>query len=548
MPPSKAAYQATQDRLRATRFAARAFLAPGKAEAMARDWIGQTPGVDADWNQALDWACEAMLMTPSLLGVTAYDRLARAKPADPEALGWLRAATLRLLRVEQRRCIDLASGESVALVLDYVPPTAFLFGRFVKGADGMTFPVGEIANLDESDTAIALSYARSAGRGLGNQAGCAQAVFRHLVRQGRTAPPPFDPEGNALDRYARDWASATGDPSPREYAKVRLLTDEVMVIRALTSTLRARRSGMAALAEAYRRLANVMVETMTAREANGASPGGLGRIGAIIEERIATDGASAELRAMFDALCAAGRARAVGRAGSAELEGLMRRIQALRAKTVQQGCTEHEALAAAKKIAELLDRYGLSLSAIELREHACEGMGVETGRKRRGPIDDCIGVIASFFDCRVWAEYGADETLRYVFFGLPGDVRAAVYLHDLVALAFVTETGTFQSGELYRETARPDRRGATTSFQAGLARGINRKLQTLRRERERASGEPGRALVPVKQARIDDELDRLGLNFQRRSGSKRMVREDAYGAGQAAGARFEYRPGIEMTS
>ena len=84
---------------------------------------------------------------------------------------------------------------------------------------------------------------------------------------------------------------------------------------------------------------------------------------------------------------------------TAELDRLVQRIRALRAKTVEHGCTEQEALAAAGKVAELLDRYGLSLSEFDLRRQSCEGIGVETDRKRRGPIDDCMATIAAFFDC-----------------------------------------------------------------------------------------------------------------------------------------------------
>jgi hypothetical protein len=51
--------------------------------------------------------------------------------------------------------------------------------------------------------------------------------------------------------------------------------------------------------------------------------------------------------------------------------------------------------------------------------------------------------IAAFFDCRVWAETSEDATLRYIFFGLPADVQASVYLHDLIVLAFATETVAF---------------------------------------------------------------------------------------------------------
>jgi hypothetical protein len=45
-----------------------------------------------------------------------------------------------------------------------------------------------------------------------------------------------------------------------------------------------------------------------------------------------------------------------------ELEKLKNRLLALRAKTIANGCTEEEALLAATKVAELLDRHDLSLS------------------------------------------------------------------------------------------------------------------------------------------------------------------------------------------
>ncbi|MEI6357527.1 MAG: DUF2786 domain-containing protein, partial [Verrucomicrobiota bacterium] len=98
-----------------------------------------------------------------------------------------------------------------------------------------------------------------------------------------------------------------------------------------------------------------------------------------------------EARALFRQL----KSRAVP-AEDAELDRLRGRIRALRAKTVEQGCTEEEALAAAEKVADLLDRYGLSLSELELRHQPCEGFGIDTGRKRSGPLDTIVPAIAEF--------------------------------------------------------------------------------------------------------------------------------------------------------
>src|SRR3954462_10542171 len=79
---------------------------------------------------------------------------------------------------------------------------------------------------------------------------------------------------------------------------------------------------------------------------------------------------------------------------------LKTRIQGLRAKTTDNGCTEAEALSAAAKVAELLDRYNLSLTDLEIREAACEWREYETQRKKRIRLDDCLGAVANFCVCR----------------------------------------------------------------------------------------------------------------------------------------------------
>jgi hypothetical protein len=56
----------------------------------------------------------------------------------------------------------------------------------------------------------------------------------------------------------------------------------------------------------------------------------------------------------------------------AVLDRLKTRIQGLRSKTTDNGCTESEALLAAAKVAELLDRYDLSLTDVEIRDAPCE--------------------------------------------------------------------------------------------------------------------------------------------------------------------------------
>lgn len=559
-------YQTLPDRLLALSNEAAAFVARDKAEATARQWLTGIPVPDQHPLRMLarTLARELALTTPSMMGVTAFDRLARAlkgRPVDDVAAATLlRRGRFRLARLSGRRFEDLATGEILTLIptpLSDDIGDGVSFGFFTTTDDGCAVATGTLVPLNAQALALAEGFVRPNGKGLGNGVRCAEAVYRHIVRNGlawdavpQQAKPklPFRPTENPLDALAAAWAELGREPNTQELTQARTMTGQGALLAALRNVGIARDGGAPKLASAYTRIAAVLIETLALRAAHGSARLSLDHMAAAIDAAVASGAFPHEGRHLFNSL----RERVTISAGrpvgdSPDLDRLVQRIRGLRAKTVEQGCTEQEALAAAEKVAELLDRYGLNLSELDLRKQACEGIGIETGRKRRGPIDDCMTTIATFFDCRVWIETEAGGTLRYIFFGLPADVQAAVYLHDLIVLAFVTETAAFQAGEFYRSADSGHRRTATNSFQIGLARGINQKLQTSRQSRDAAtSSSASRALVPIKDSMIDDEMELLGLTFQRRSTTHRRVLPTAYDAGREAGARFEYRPGIEQ--
>ena len=117
----------------------------------------------------------------------------------------------------------------------------------------------------------------------------------------------------------------------------------------------------------------------------------------------------------------------------------------MRSKTTDNGCTEAEALLAAAKVAELLGQYDLSLTDVEIRDAPCEQREYETYRKKRIPLDACIGAIANFCDCRVWREKNQAGEARYVFFGLRSDVEVAHYLTELIDNAVRSELGRYKN-------------------------------------------------------------------------------------------------------
>src|ERR1700675_3702955 len=199
------------------------------------------------------------------------------------------------------------------------------------------------------------------------------------------------------------------------------------------------------------------------------------------------------------------------------------RIQALRAKTIDNGCTEDEALSAAAKVAELLDRYGLSLTDVEIRDAPCERREYETYCKKRVPLDDCIGAIANFCDCRVWREKNQAGETRYVFFGLRSDIEVAHYLTELIDTAVRSELGRYKTPPDYRRFRHKERHMANASFALGMVASIADKLTAMKAGRDEANSSNGRDLVVLKTAIVDSELEKRDLKLRRPRGASRMV-------------------------
>ncbi|MDA9474617.1 hypothetical protein XI03_08885 [Bradyrhizobium sp. CCBAU 65884] len=220
------------------------------------------------------------------------------------------------------------------------------------------------------------------------------------------------------------------------------------------------------------------------------------------------------------------------------------RIQALRAKTIANGCTEDEALSAAAKVAELLDRHDLSLSDVELRASPCERRVFETHGKKRIPLDDCIGAIAHFCDCRVWREKNAVGENIYVFFGLGADVEVAHYLAELIDGAVRAELGRFKTSVDYARFRHQERHLANASFALGMVASIAQRLVAMKASRDQVNESTGRGLVVLKTSVVDAELDKLDLKLRTARSTSRMVSMTAYEAGGAAGASLAINPGL----
>ena len=221
----------------------------------------------------------------------------------------------------------------------------------------------------------------------------------------------------------------------------------------------------------------------------------------------------------------------------ADRDKLKARIAALLAKTVHNGCTEEEALSAAAKVAELLDRHALSMSDVEIRASPCDRLAFASRHRKRVPLDPCIAAIAAFCDCRVWREKGADGAVSHVFFGLPEDAAAARDLAETIDGAVRAELGRYKTSRAYAGFDTRDRHMVNASFTLGMVAGLADKLDALKAVREARHRGGGRDLAVVKASVVDEAFDRLGLvTVEGQGGGRRFIAEGAYAAGEAAGA------------
>ncbi len=223
-----------------------------------------------------------------------------------------------------------------------------------------------------------------------------------------------------------------------------------------------------------------------------------------------------------------------------ELAKVKARIRALTAKTVGRGCSEAEAIAAAAKVGELLDIYGLSMSEVELREEACVQRRLRFAGPQRTALRWLFPGLLRFCECRGWTDGRQD----LVLFGLEPDVQMAEWLLHVIAAALLSEEAGFRATPGYA-ARRQQAQAVLRSFRYGFADRLSKRLAELAEARAAAAeasravpgGNASTALVVARERKVEDGFRSLGLRL-RNTYSQVTVRDrGAYGQGAAAGGR-----------
>ena len=216
-------------------------------------------------------------------------------------------------------------------------------------------------------------------------------------------------------------------------------------------------------------------------------------------------------------------------------EALLAKIRALLSKTVENGATEAEALAALAKARGMVDAYEVTDAELALTkdEHAI------FLREPRGTADPhnikfhLSGSVAEFCECTAWRNH--DNLL--VFCGQRSDAQFATWLLDTLA--------AFVQGELANHLATSTatghaRRSVIASFVHGCTRRICQRLNELRRQSTTVATPNAKALVIVKGAAVKAKLAECGIKLRTTRSSASIGDDSSYNAGKAAGNRASF--------
>jgi Protein of unknown function (DUF2786) len=222
-----------------------------------------------------------------------------------------------------------------------------------------------------------------------------------------------------------------------------------------------------------------------------------------------------------------------------ELTKIKLKIKALAAKTVDAGCSEHEANQAMEMVGRLLEQYNLTMEEIDVREEICKTIYVESRSHSRGPIDWCVTALADLVSAKVWyapSNKWTGRRSRYAFFGQESDLEMIQYLYNVIDTAIASETETFKQSDYYKNCPT-HRKSASVSFARGMANRISDRLREIkkhnleelrRKEQELYEAAPdsalgeeavrnnrvkGTALIVLKGKLIEQEFKKTGVRL-----------------------------------
>jgi hypothetical protein len=212
-------------------------------------------------------------------------------------------------------------------------------------------------------------------------------------------------------------------------------------------------------------------------------------------------------------------------------EKIVAKVRALLSKTMDNGCTEHEAMAALGKARALMDAYEVTAEDCKLTDEQAEVLSAKHDTHELGTM---LGnAIGRFTNCKVWRD--SDKSIR--FCGLASDTELAVWMLDHLRLYVKLELAKHLKGVW---VDKGNRRVLINGFTMGACSRISNRLDELTQASKQRATSNGTALVVAKDALVAAKMATLGLNLRQGRSRARKASHASYAAGQNAGDRASF--------
>lgn len=216
-------------------------------------------------------------------------------------------------------------------------------------------------------------------------------------------------------------------------------------------------------------------------------------------------------------------------------ESIAARCRALAAKTVENGCTEAEALAAAELLAKLLAKHNLTFDEVQMRaspftKHE-ERHADPTGER----LWKIAAAVAHLCDVRYWVSRPGEFPIEVTFFGFDHEVQVARYMLEICAGAMRREHRRLEA-ERWPRTLR---RSQLLPFLDGMADRLAKRIRAMK-----PPAPTGTGLIVLRGQLIDQAMKHGGLSTETRNARQSRTLEPAYLDGLRAADRVALNRGL----
>jgi len=227
-------------------------------------------------------------------------------------------------------------------------------------------------------------------------------------------------------------------------------------------------------------------------------------------------------------------------------QAMAAKINSLLSKTVDNGATEEEAMAAMAKATELMTKYEFNMTQAQFESQGLDKVVIILGKNL---VYNNAGWALAYWiskltETKVWKQ---QQPGAIVFFGLKSDIAFAEWIYKTLCTWCSNEADHWWKSPLNyipsSEITGAERAKLKVSFAAGATSRINKRMaeeielrKTARRENN--AGQTGNALVvieDVKKRIIEEGFAKTGMRLNKSSSGRRNYVDVAHRAGYVAG-------------